>query len=472
MKKPNLIYVFADQLRFSSVGFNGDTKAKTPCLDQIAGECTNMVNTASNHPVCSPYRASLLTGKYTTGTGMVINEIRINPNHKTFANVLDDAGYETSYIGKWHMYAAQLGHHYETKNSYIPKGENRLGFNGYFAAYNFHHEYYSPKAYYHLDSPEKIYYDKYEPDAQTDMAIERLKVHKESDKPFALFLSYGTPHDPWGVDNVPKEYFDLFKDTDFPLPPNYKRTNDFHADVWAQFMPGGRSKLTEHKRVYYAMCANLDYNVGRLYKAVQELGLEDDTIFVFTSDHGEMFGAQGRHAKNIFYDEAAHVPFIIRWKGHTPSGINKTPFSTVDIMPTLLSMMQLDTPDTAVGTDISENILNGTFRENPCLLMGTGPTAIYGNGREWRGLRTERYTYAVYKLDKKKFLFDNINDPYQTVNLVKNSKYNNIQHELENKMKDMMKKIGDDFELNSFYKKYWVKDRKILPELKRRSEIK
>ncbi len=472
MSNTNLIYVFADQLRFSSVGFNGDEQAKTPCLDSIADESCNMVNTFSNHPVCSPYRASLLTGKYTTSTGMVINEIRINPNHRTFANVLNEAGYETSYIGKWHMYANQLGNHYDTKNSYIPKGENRLGFDGYFAAYNFHHEYFSPKAYYHLDSDEKIYYDKYEPDAQTDMAIERLKYHKESGKPFALFLSYGTPHDPWNKSNVPKEYYDLFKDVNFKLPPNYKKFNDLHADAWAQFSPGKRAQLNENKRVYYAMVANLDYNLGRLRKAIKELELDDNTIFIFTSDHGEMFGAQGRHAKNIFYDEAARVPFLIKWDGHIPEVKNETPFSTVDIMPTLLTMMGLETPDTAQGTDISENVLNGSFRENPCLLMGTGPTAIYGNGREWRAIRTERYTYAIYKIDKKKFLFDDIEDPYQTKNLIGDSNYADIQHQLEEEMSNMMEKIGDDFEFNSFYKRHWVKNRVILPELKRRSELK
>lgn len=471
MSHPNLIYVFADQLRFSSVGFNGDPLAQTPCLDRLAGESANMVNACSNHPVCAPYRASLLTGKYTTGTGMVINEIRINPNHKTFAHQLNDAGYETSYIGKWHMYANQLGHHYDVKNSYIPKGKDRLGFNGYFAAYNFHHEYYSPKAYYHLDSPEKLYYDKYEPDAQTDMAIERIKAHRESGKPFALFLSYGTPHDPWTKDNVPAEYYERFKDVDFPLPPNYKKHNDPHADVWAKFLPGRRKQLPENKRVYYAMCANLDYNVGRLCRAVSEAGLWEDTVFVFTSDHGEMFGAQGRHAKNIFYDEAARVPFLIKWAGHIPCGVNKTGFGTVDIMQTLLSIMGISAPDTAEGTDISESILNGTFTQNPCLLMGTGPTAIYGNGREWRALRTERYTFATYKIDRKKFLFDNIADPYQTVNLADKAEYKDLLSQLESKMLSMMQDIGDDFEKNSFYKKHWVKDRKILPQLTRRKDL-
>ena len=157
MKKPNLVYVFADQLRWASVGYNGDKLARTPNIDRLAAESADVVNAVSGHPVCAPYRATLLTGKYTTSTGMVINEIRMNTRHRTFAHVLNDAGYETSYIGKWHLYAAQLGNHFDPKNSFVPPGPDRLGFDGYFAAYNFHHRYYAPYAYYHLDTPEKIY---------------------------------------------------------------------------------------------------------------------------------------------------------------------------------------------------------------------------------------------------------------------------------------------------------------------------
>ena len=162
MKKPNLIYVFADQLRYFSMGYAGDENAVTPNLDAFCAESTDLCQTVSGHPVCAPYRASLLTGKYTTSTGMVINEIRINPSdHHTLAQVLDENGYETAYIGKWHMYAAELGNHYDPKNSYIPKGPDRLGFNDFFAAYNFRHEYEVGTAYYHLDSPEKIFYEKF-----------------------------------------------------------------------------------------------------------------------------------------------------------------------------------------------------------------------------------------------------------------------------------------------------------------------
>jgi len=461
--RPNLIYVFADQLRRSNLGYNGDTLAKTPHIDALASQSCNLCNAVSGHPVCAPYRASLLTGKYTTSTGMVINELRINPNHRCFAHVLNEGGYETCYIGKWHMYAAQMGHHYESRNSFIPKGPDRLGFDDYFAAYNFHHEYNSPPAYYHLDTPEKLYYGGYEPDCQTDMAIDQMRRLSAGDRPFALFLSIGTPHDPWTPDNVPKRYLEMFRDAELRLPPNYSPRNDRHADLWARLKPKDRKQLIDWMRVYYAMIADLDDNIGRLAEAVEALGLDRDTILVFTSDHGEMFGAHGRRAKNIFYDEAVRVPFLLRYGDALPAGKNGACLNTVDIMPTLLSMMNLPVPDSVEGTDRSEEIQNRPDTESGALLMGTGPTAIFGNGREWRAWRTERYTYAVYRADGSEYLFDNLDDPYQMKNLVKDRPA--LLEQLRTAMHEKMDEIGDRFEKNSYYKKNWVEKRCIRETL-------
>jgi arylsulfatase A-like enzyme len=108
-QKPNIVYVFADQLRLSCCGYAGDAKAKTPNIDKLSAESVSFTNAISGHPVCAPYRASLFTGKYTTSTGMVINEIRMNPHHHCLAHVLHEHGYDTAYIGKWHLWANELG---------------------------------------------------------------------------------------------------------------------------------------------------------------------------------------------------------------------------------------------------------------------------------------------------------------------------------------------------------------------------
>ena len=466
--RPNLIYVFADQLRLQSLGYAGDTKAKTPNIDELAGECLNICNAVSGHPVCAPYRASLFTGKYTTSTGMVINEIRLNPNHKSIAHVFNDAGYNTAYIGKWHMYANEWGNHYDVKNSFIPKGENRLGFNGFFAAYNFHHEYYGEHAYYHLDNSEKIYCDGYEPDVQTDMAIKKIEELAAEDKPFAMFLSLGTPHDPWVPENVPEEYLKLFKDIDFDLPENYMPENDPHADAWARLSPREREELPQWMKVYYAMTANLDHNIGRLNDRLKEMGILENTIFIFTSDHGELFGAHGRRAKNIFYEEAVRVPFLMKWGSVLSAGNCDVCLNTVDIMPTLLKLMNLPIPEEVEGRDLSDKIMGrkNAFEPDGALLMGTGATADWEDGHEWRAYRTKEYTYAKYLSDGKEFLFNNIKDPLQKENLADNEAYSHILLQLKNMMKKEMERINDNFYPSSYYKENWVTKDRIITKTK------
>jgi arylsulfatase A-like enzyme len=467
MEKPNIIYIFADQLRYASVGYAGDRRARTPHIDRFKGESLDLCNAVSGHPVCAPYRASLFTGKYTTSTGMVINEIRINPAHhrRCLARVLSEGGYECAYLGKWHLWAAELGNHYDPKNSFVPPGPDRLGFDGYFAHYNFHHNYYGAAAYYHLDSPEKIYVPGYEPDAHTDMAIARLEKLGAAEKPFAFFISLGTPHDPWVHENVPGEYLEKFRDLDFPLPENYRGENDPYADSWARLSERERRELGSWMRAYYAMTANLDDNVGRILEALKRLGLYDNSIIVFTSDHGELFGAQGRRAKNIFYDEAVRVPFLMRWKGVLGEGAStEVCLNTVDIMPTLLSLAGLPVPAEVEGTDLGDALRgkSGAPENEGALMMGTGATAIFEDGHEWRAFRTKRYTYAVYRADRSELLFDNRADPPQMKNLAADPACGALKAELREKMFAKMGEIGDSFEACSWYEKHWTRDRLIL----------
>ncbi|MFV0503466.1 MAG: sulfatase [Lachnospirales bacterium] len=458
----NLIYIFADQLRYKSLGYSGDEKAMTPSIDAFSKESVNVCNAVSGHPVCAPYRATLFTGKYTTSTGMVINEIRLNTDHKTFAQVLNDNGYNTSYIGKWHIYANEFGNHFDPENSFIPKGDNRLGFNDYFAAYNFHHDYFGEHAYYHLDGPEKIFCHDYEPNVQTNMAMEQLDDLKSKNKPFALFLSLGTPHDPWVTENVPPDYLEKFKNVDFELPLNYLPEDDKYADEWARLYPEERANLTQWMKCYYAMVNNLDDNIGRLIKKIKDIGLYDNSIIVFTSDHGELFGAHGRRAKNIFYEEAVRVPFLIR-DGDLLKGKNTTTFNTVDIMPTMLSLMGMenDIPMEVEGVNYSHNIKGNIDSNEGSLMMGTGATAIFEDGHEWRAYRTNEYTYATYKVDGAEFLFNNIKDSYQTQNLAKDVEYSRVKESLKSKMYEKMRSINDNFEKSSYYEKNWIENRII-----------
>ena len=418
--RPNLLFVYANGLRYDASGFNGNELAYTPCLDAFARESICFENAVSGQPLETPFAAALFTGKYSVETGAVINELRISTEHVTFADVLGNNGYDTLFFGRWHLYAAQLGHYYNTKNSYVPEGEYRLGFNTAFGSFNESGEFFAPKSYYHLDSPAKLYSKGFEPDFQTELAIEKLSEYEKSDKPFAMFLSYGSPSGTPSPDNVPKEYYDIFRSTLFPVSPNHSEKNDPHADIWSRFFGKDRNDLEIWKRCSAAMTANLDANFGKLTDALKKYGLFDNTLIVFTSSKGEMFGSHGRRSANIFYDEAVHVPLLIKHGSRLSSGRNKTCVNTPDIMPTVLSLLGLAVPDTVSGKDISSTLINGHEFENDCLLIGTGPAAIWGDGREWRGLRTSEYTYAVYLSGGEELLFKNSDDRFQMNDLSKN----------------------------------------------------
>jgi len=419
----------------------------------------------SNMPVCSAYRASLFTGKYATTTGMVINELRMNPNHTCIAHLLTRAGYETGYIGKWHLWANQLGRHDDPRNSFVPPGPHRLGFDGFWAAYNFHHHY--TNAWYHGDSPERVSYGPgvYEPDGQTDLAIVFLRRAAKTGRPFALFLSYGVPHDPWSDDNVPAEYRALFEDTAFPHPPNYRAEDDPYADAWGRLEPEERERLPVWRRNYHAMTANLDRNVGRLTAALDELDLAEKTVLVFTSDHGEMFGAHGRRAKNIFYEEAVRVPFLLRWPDRIPAGRTaEVCAGTVDIMPTLLGLLRLEVPAEVEGMDLSDTALGRPDAATPsfALLQNTGACADWKDGHEWRGLRTRRYTYARYRVDGAEFLFDNRGDPFQTTNLAGAPECRPQLEECRECLEEKLVSVEDTFEACTWYRDHWTDGNRVI----------
>jgi arylsulfatase A-like enzyme len=467
-KAPNLLYIFADQLRARSVGFGGDPKALTPHLDRLAGQGVRFSNAVSGMPVCAAHRASLLTGKYPSSTGMVVNELRTSPNHRAIGHVLSAAGYETGYIGKWHLWGNRAGRHEEDESSYIPPGMKRyrLGFDGFWAACNFNHEYY--RGFYFGDSPRRVRIDGYEPDAQTGLAERFLRERAGGERPFALFLSYGVPHDPWRPDNVPERYLKLFQGVDFPLPATWSDVPDPYMDRFTERGPWlafYKPNMPAFERIYYAMTASLDANIGRLLKTLDELGLANDTIVVFTSDHGEMFGAHGRIQKLTFYEEALRVPFVIRWPGRIPAGSERDAcLGTPDIMPTVLGLLGLPVPAEVEGMDLSRLARGGPGPEPPdAFLQGLGHTYLWIDGFEWRGVRDKRYTYAVYRRDGAERLFDNRNDPLQEVDRAAERAYRGVLDEFRDRLAARRKALADTFEACTWYRDHWTDgDRNII----------
>ena len=463
---PNLIFVITDQLRNDVFSCRGDEIARTPNIDRFKSESADFTNAVAVTPVSAAARASLFTGKYSSSTGMVINELRLNPNQRAIGHVLTENGYNTAYIGKWHMYG-NCSDHSSDECAFIPKGPDRLGFNGEWKAYNFHHE--NMNSYYYEDKKEKIYYGQgtYEPEEQFKMAIRSLDRLSGEKKPFALFLSVGVPHDPWTKDNVPAKYYQRYANVPFALPSNWSDTPDKYMDRntdpkrWIDYW---KKNIPEMKRVYYSMVSSIDDYLGDLMAKVSELNLDENTIIVFFSDHGEMFGENGRVYKMIFYDSAARVPFMVRWKGKIKAGQEiDACLNTPDIMPSLLSLMDLPIPESVEGTDLSPLALGKKCREPEFAFMqGMGHTYQWKDGHEWRAVRDKQYTYARYLIDGSELLFDNIADPRQTQNLVNHREYDKILKRMRKQMQTKMHELKDEFKPCSWYRGKWVDEERCI----------
>lgn len=462
--QPNLIYVFADQLRADVLGYAGDKNAMTPNIDRFALESVNFINAVSVCPVSAPHRASLITGKYVSSTGMVINELNMNPNHKTIAHVLKEAGYTLGYIGKVHL-------NDQHDRSY-KKGPERMGFDDYWAAYSFNHESFNSYYYTDDDNGEEIKVDlkgKYGPDVFTQLALNFMENVGKENKPFALFLSWNPPHDPWTRNNVQAQCYEKFKDTIFELPQNFNDLPDKYMDRYPQDFFEGDSLwkrsfiedggFQETLRCYYSMVNSIDEEFGKVLSAIDSLDIFNNTIVVFTSDHGEMFTSQGRMYKLTFYDEAARVPFLIRYPALATKGDCDVCLNTPDIAPTLLGLMGLKDyiPKEMEGFDLSfilrkEKGLVPDF----AFMQGMGHTYQWKDGFEWRAIRDKRYTYAIYLRDGSELLFDRNNDPYMMRNVVDDLIYKDVLNDLRMKMKAKMEFLNDEFKPCTWYKEHWM----------------
>lgn len=465
VQRPNVLVIIADQLRRESCGYAGDEIAVTPNIDQLAADGISFDNYVVNTPVCAATRASLWTGKYASSHGMVVNELRTNPNHDSLGALLTAKGYTCDYLGKWHLWANQAGRHKDTNNAFCPPGPYRLGFDGYWAAYNFNHGNYN--AFCFRDSAERININGWGPAYFTDRAIERLAHHARAEQPFAMVVSYSPPHDPWKKENVPEWWYNRFRDVEFRLPSTWSDTPDRHMDRntdperWLKYW---KPNLPEFMRVYYAMTAALDQQVGRLLTALKKQSLDRNTIVVFTSDHGEQFGANGRVFKMTFFDKSARVPMLIRWPGKIPAGRRSNAcMSAIDVMPTICGMLGVGFPDSVDGIDLSDSTRVDCSCEPDCaFLQGMGHTFLWIDGFEWRAIRDQQFTYAKYLSDGEELLFDNRNDPEQSRNLVSDPEYAGDLKRLRQRLVEKMLVTDDEFRPCSWYRDNWIQNRVIL----------
>ncbi len=434
MKNPNVVFVFGDQWRAQATGYAGDSNVKTPHLDALADESINFTHALAGCPVCSPYRASFLTGQHPLTHGVFVNDVYLKHRAVSLAEAFTDAGYDTAYIGKWHV----DGH---GRSNYIPP-ERRQGFDYWKVLECTHH--YNRSAYYAGDSEEKLYWNGYDAIAQTRDAQDYIR-RNGGEKPFLLVLSWGPPHAPY--DTAPDEFKALYR----------PETIKLRSNVPAEYAEQSRGLLAG----YYAHCSALDFCIGELLGTIREKGIEGNTIFVFTSDHGDMLGSQGHEKKQRPWDESIRVPFLLRYPalpGWRPGKLDAL-IDAPDIMPTLLGLCGLNTPDSVEGLDFSDLIRGGDDPSDGAVVIMCPQTfgqwnKIHHNGKEYRGLRTKRYTY-VRTLDGPWLLYDNENDPYQLENLVNNNSYSELRNELDVWLQRKLDARGDEFLPGMEYIRKW-----------------
>lgn len=440
-QKPNIIFVFADQWRAQDTGYNGNKQVKTPSLDKLSEESVVFTNAVSGCPVCCPYRASLLTGQYPLTHGVFYNDKPLDPEVNSIAKIYKQAGYETGYIGKWHLNGHEPGEKtFEARLKFITK-ERRQGFD-FWQVLECTHDY--NNSYYYEDSPKRLKWQEYDAIAQTKSAIGYINEKSKAEKPFLLMLSWGPPHAPYQT--APEKYRKMVSPEDIEVRPNVP----------------DELRETAKKEIagYYAHIAALDDCMKELLSAVEEAGIKENTIFVFTSDHGDMLRSHGMTKKQKPWDESLMVPFLLRYPeklGTTQKQI-KMPINTPDILPTLLGLSGIDIPTTVEGSDYSKVVTGEEESKNEAVLIQC-PVPFhqwnYGiGGREYRGVRTQKYTY-VRDLNGPWLLYDNQMDPYQMNNLLGLDGCTFIQSDLEKQLQNLLEKTKDDFLSGQEYMKQW-----------------
>ena len=375
--RPNIVFIFSDDHARQAISAYGSKLMRTPAIDQLAREGVRFDRHYTANPLCAPSRASLLTGKLSHINGHKDNESKFDGTQETFPKLLQQAGYQTAWIGKWHLESAPTGFNYWE----ILPGQGNYFNPDFITASGTHRE------------------TGYVTNLITDKAKSWLK--ETSGKPFFLMVGQKAPHRPWQP-NLDK--LDLFANHKFPLPPdfnrNYAELNSgaakahmrvnqnlkFDSDLLVDSPPARLnesqrttwlSKMTSqdaefHRRLdsgesrdaviydryikeYLRCISSVDDSVRDILKSLDDLGLAKNTIVIYGSDQGFFLGEFGWFDKRWFYEPSSGTPLIVRWPG-VKSGVVKTVTSNIDLAPTILEAAGLTPPTTIQGESLCELI--------------------------------------------------------------------------------------------------------------------
>ncbi|MFA5688261.1 MAG: sulfatase [Kiritimatiellales bacterium] len=462
-KRPNLLFVFSDQHRRQAMGFMHEDPVITPVFDDFAKRALVFTSAVAEVPISSPNRACLLTGCYTQNNTVHSNDCALPLTGETLGDVLKQNGYSTGYVGKWHLNGDPKGHH----KDFVPR-DRRHGWDYWFKSVM--HWHFTPT--YYGDTPEIIREEGWIPERTTDKALDFIlnkNAVRDTSKPFALVVSYAPPHNGGGPGfetkwnpgkpqktlgygyAAPERFEALYQPCEkLERRPNVRPVGKMQ-DSSCETLPG-----------YFGAITSIDEQFGRMLEALRKNGELENTIIVYTADHGEMLGSQGRMTKGIWYEESIGVPMLISWPGKIPAGKTDEPFNSIDLMPSLLGLMELPVPARVDGTDFSP-LMRGQEMETPGkAFIQFDKGLFYGNqeaDRYWRGVRTKKYTYvltqAVYKSmsgDGCEVLYDNENDPYQMKPVFRGQDQDEVMDELKAEVVAWLDSTSDPF-MEKFWKK-------------------
>lgn len=441
--KPNLLVIQTDEHNFRTLGCYrkllspdqalmwGDAVVETPHIDTIANEgaiCTSFYATS---PVCSPSRASFVSGRYPQNTPVVTNNIPMDDDVVTFAEILRRNGYATGYAGKWHLDGTP-------KPGWTPR--RNFGFEDNRYMFNRGHwkllKIYNGKPMVGTRKGRPSYGaigDKktFTTDWLCDRTIDFMNAHKNS--PFCYMVSIPDPH---GPDTVRAPYNTMFKHQKYTQPSSAKKPEK-GLPSWGQ----KKKKSSFNQSQYYGMVKCIDDNVGKVVKYLKESGLLDRTIVVFTSDHGDLRGEHGRHDKGVPYEGSSRIPFLIRWpKKIKPGIVVPQALGCTDFLPTILALMGVATAGKEQGRDASKLFTEAKAPAewNDITFMRAASTSDLA----WVAAVTSRYK-LVYCAKDDPWFFDLEKDPDELINNFQNDQYRDVIGEMARGLLEYGNKYND-----------------------------
>ncbi|WP_247235688.1 sulfatase [Telluribacter sp. SYSU D00476] len=419
-KRPNVLIIMTDQQTNDCLSLMGNPNLKTPNMDALAKSGVYFTESYCSSPVCGPSRSSLLTGRMPHETGVVWNSTHISASTPTIGTIFSKAGYNTAWAGKWHLpeaYPAKSGkdsvNGFKVLPVHLAKESWELG----------------------EDTDQPI----------ADAAVKYLKEYKDT-SPFILAVSLHNPHDICHVPRQPANYAKAsqIKDPLPPLPANFnpplkepqwleeKRQMDHYGDELLRTQHYTEADWQAYLYHYYRFAEKVDGEIGKIMSALRERKLDENTIIVFTSDHGDGSAAHKWAAKLSLYEEAVSVPFGISWKGHIPAGrIDRNQLvSNIDLAPTLCDYAGITNHPAFTGTSLRKVLENpdATLRSYVVVQLEDDKE---NQSRHARMIRDQRYKYNVYNQGaNNEQLFDLWNDPGETRNLAYETNYQPVKERL------------------------------------------